>query len=329
MRNLVWLGEPYFANHLADCGWENVKILPDRPQDPLSSWTLQEQAGFEPDVIVAVGAAGALSLLGPASLPCLTVFYEPAAEISPYAPALAQAFDAVVSVHRQNVASFPGQFLAADRVFWLPAFAGDVPFPGAIFGEPIDTLLLDARQNLKDPATSAFIEQFRERVGKIPARGKAAAGSILLLQPDPGVLGFEFFAALANGVCVLMPRVENGLETLFVDGEHYVGFAPDEVGDALYRYSFLLNDPELASYIADTGQAEVRTRHTALNRAQEFTDFVCDLALMDCVAARCGKSPQIVERELAPVFLSELADIPERTRQAHLNEMTIGVPYGR
>lgn len=306
MRKLVWIGDPYFYESLSACGWEQSACLPEAGDVPWNWQSITRETGFEPDALVAAGACAALGISGLETLPCLTLFYEPALGLASFSPPLAQAFDAAFVVHRQNVASLAGSFMPARRVHWLPAYAmrpAEAPLTGP---RPAACLFVERRcsPKLRSPFAKGFSRLPFVAPPSTPAwLAEISSSQTVVLEPESGELGFGFFEALASGACVLSPRVENGLESLFVDGEHFVGFAPGDVGDAAYRVEFLLQDQELIDYIGRTGWEEVRARHLAANRAQEMTDIVCDMAIEGAEALirdRCAQAEAILHRELMP-----------------------------
>ena len=114
----------------------------------------------------------------------------------------------------------------------------------------------------------------------------------------------------------------HGLTELFVDGEHLVGYAPDDVGDALFRIGLLLKNPELMTYIGETALAEINAGHRARHRAQAFTDHLCDLWMQDAgalIAARQARAAAIREECLKMPYLLWAEELAEPAlRQAYL-----------
>lgn len=307
MRNLLWVGNPLFASAMADCGWT---VAVHNPPDPeILCWNvLKRAAGFKPDVVV-IADQNAPRVLGVEEFPCLTVFYSLDSHRHPWHARFAGAFDACLVAQRDHMATFSESFLSPQHIWWLPPFAPDSPAPAADSAKSVNCLFVGCLDKRLKPRRALFLESLAAELPEL----EAIAGNyhelypqarVLLNHAEYGELNARFFEAMSLG-CVVSPRVGNGMEKLFVDGEHFVGYAPDDAGDAAYRVNFLLKHPDLREYIARTGAEEINLKHRAIHRAQEFTDHVCDLCLdgVDAiVGARRGNAGIILEECLADAY---------------------------
>lgn len=311
MQKLLWIGSPFFAHELPSLGWSEVHIHNFEDSRVYSWQELINIAGFTPDVLVVADKSRPPFVLGMEDFPCLTVFYSVDSHIHSWQPLYAQGFDvALVSLY-DHVEHFVGPNLENERVLWSPPFAreGDQPDPAA---EKIwDCLFVGNLNNETMPERTNFLAELACNVPGLEVR----SGNYRELFPKArtlvnhaarGDLNFRVFEAMACGGCLVTPRVGNGLERLFVDGEHMVGYSPDDAGDAAYRINFLLRHPDLADYIGKTANQEINARHRAHHRAEAFTDKLCDLMMNDpagLISRRLGRASAIRKDFLSIPYL--------------------------
>lgn len=266
MRNILWLGEQAFARALPETGFESVAVLPVTGKE--FAWEdVLSRAGFRPDVVVIACGDEPPPVADPLSLPCISVFYSQ--NNAAWHRLYAQAFDACIVPW----AGLENEYGSRMRILWVPAHAENTA-PSS--GDKIRSCVCD-----KNCGEDFFSEFARLGIKAAKAENdwaKACEQSeIAVLAGD--VSDADLLASMARGVCVVAPRPKHGLEKLFVDGEHFVGYA--DAGDAAYRVNFLLRDLELTRYIAEMARREVEANHLALHRAQVFTDFLCDFFIGD------------------------------------------------
>lgn len=282
MQKLLWIGQEGFGASLQECGW-NTAFLPTLNFNNGAAANWQElvgACGFEPDVLVV--SATSPFLRGMERFPCFTALYLPQAAPPEWAVSYSAGFDVCAVAASDFVPHFQ-QFLPATRVLWSPphavtekaAFAGMAP--GCLFMEE------------PTPKMAEFLARLAEK-GIMPERKTAIAlpaGRLILTADEPGKFGSRLLDYMGNGCCVVSPRVGNGMEKLFVDGEHFVGYADMDAGDAAYRLNFLLRNPDLVEHIGRSAREAINGGHRAIHRAWAFTDFLCDL-LMDDPGAVIG-----------------------------------------
>ena len=257
-------------------------------------------------------------LLERGRFPCLTVFYSVDSHIHSWQPLYAQGFDACLVSLRDHLGLFSGPFLPPERVWWSPPFArdDDQPRPGT---PKLWDCLFVGTVNENTPRRAAFLRDLASRLpGLRRTRGNYRElfpqGRVLLNHCEHGDLNFRVFEAMGCGGCLVTPRVGHGLAKLFVDGEHLVGYTPDDAGDALFRIELLLKNPELVTYIGETALAETDARHRARHRAQAFTDHLCDLWMQDAaalIAARQARAEAIREECLKMPYLLWAEELAE------------------
>lgn len=318
MQNLIWLGNEYFAPELEQCGWERVFIHTPTCYRTFSWRELVDLAGFEPDALVVADLSTPPLLLGVEEMPCLTVFYSVDSHLHSWHEFYAQAFDACLVSLRGHIGRFSGHFMPPERVWWSPAFArsADQPLPGAKKTMPCLFVGTDNADLM--PRRHRFLCELADRVPGLERmtgdyRKLFPHANVVVNQAEHGDLNFRVFEAMGCGACLVTPRIGHGLDKLFVDGEHYVGYADGDSGDAAYRISFLLEHPDLASHIGEMALAEVNARHRARHRAEAFTDHMCDLApgAADLIHARIANAKKIRDSALSLLYLHCAEDMPD------------------
>lgn len=284
MQRLFWLGQPYFADSLAACGWDNP-VIHDFDGHQVFTWEdIIRIAGFEPDVLVVADKSLPPFVLGMENFPCLTVFYSVDSHIHSWHNLYAQGFDACLVSLADNMPQFFGP--GTDRIWWSPPFAANEDQPDPDARQIWDCLFVGNMNPELMPKRVKFMEKLGQLVPGLEVRQGNykelfPLGRTLINYADAGDLNFRVFEALGCGGCLVTPRIGHGLDKLFVDGEHIVGYAPDDPGDAAYRINFLLEHPEIAAHISQTGLAEINAKHRARHRAEALTDHLCDLAMHD------------------------------------------------
>ncbi len=291
MQNIIWVGDPYFAGELSECGFKHICTL--KPSGGLYSWNdLVTQAGFTPDLVVVADNGGAPFVLGMEEFPCLTIFYSVYSHVHAWHRLYAQGFDACIVSQGGDESNFIGPFLNKGMVWHMPPFAPSLP--GKKEGESseaaekeYDCLYL---ADTSTPGSMEFADALASRLpglavktgkpSQLYPKAKIVIHSIGL---HPG-LDFRMFEAMGAGACLVTPRVGHGLNKIFVDGEHLVLYMPNDAGDAAHHINLLLEHPELVQYISQKGVAAIDAAHRANHRAWTFTDHAFELATYDASA---------------------------------------------
>lgn len=66
------------------------------------------------------------------------------------------------------------------------------------------------------------------------------------------------------------PKRRDGMDLLFEEGKHYIGYERYTFEDLEEKMQWMLNNPEECAKIADKAWERVKTRHTIQHRAQEI-----------------------------------------------------------
>lgn len=269
---IAWVGGMFFMQHMAAHGFRTVHIPLTRPQ-ALSWQDIIESCGCEPDAVVYTDRSLPPPLVGVERFPCLTAFYCIDSHIHGWYPLYASAFDlCAVSLHG-HVDQF-AQALSPGRVLWLPGFAVDRFQPRAA-EKLFDLLFVGTVDPETTPQRCDFLDRLRaEFPGLAVRRGDFAElmpqARVVLNIAERGDLNFRVFESLACGSCLLTPRIANGQDELFADGEHLALYEPDDAADCAAKARALLADDALRERLAQKGLARVNAAHRAGHRAASF-----------------------------------------------------------
>ena len=111
-----------------------------------------------------------------------------------------------------------------------------------------------------------------------------ASSQIVVNHSMNGDLNMRLFEAMSVGALVVTDRIQNGLNDLFVEGTHYVGYdTKDEAFDAIAYY---LAHEEERRRIAEEAMTLVRERHTYDRRWAHIQDVSNGLVRPYRAAAR-------------------------------------------
>lgn len=282
MQKIIWIGAPYFAECLAECGWKTHLIYP--ADGRVYCWKdLVQASGFEPDVVVVGDHSRPPFVLGVESFPCLTVFYSVDSHIHSWHPIYAQAFDScLVSLH-DHIEKFAGPYLPPERVWWSPPFAKTQDHPGNNEEKIWDCLFVGSVKPDIMPKRHRFLTELAEFLPALQIksgnyRELFSYAKTLVNHAERGDLNFRVFEALGCGGCLVTPAIGHGQDTLFVDGEHLICYAQDDAEDAAKKIRYLLEHPKERERISQNGYAEVNRRHRAIHRAKAFTEHMEILA---------------------------------------------------
>jgi len=114
-----------------------------------------------------------------------------------------------------------------------------------------------------------------------------------------GDLNMRFFEALASGALLVTDRIKNGLEELFMEGKHYVGYTTIE--EAIEKIDYYLANPEEQMKIALAGQKLALDAHTYHHR---WTDAAKFAAMSEKQAPARGATKVELGRLYAEIFVS-------------------------
>lgn len=310
MQKLIWIGTPYFAESLAECGWTTHLMYP--ADGRAYCWNdLVQAAGFEPDAIVVGDNSRPPFVLGMEHFPCLTVFYSVDSHIHSWHPVYAQAFDScLVSLH-DHIEKFAGPYLPPERVWWSPPFAKAQDQPVNNAEKKWDCLFVGSVKPEIMPKRYKFLTELAELMPALQIRSGNyqelfSYARVLVNQAERGDLNFRVFEALGCGGCLVTPGIGHGQDTLFADGEHLVCYKQDDAADAGKKMRRLLEHPGERERISQNGYAEVNRRHRAIHRAKAFTGHMEILARArseGLVGRRLAMSREICKSGLSMLYL--------------------------
>ncbi len=213
----------------------------------------------------------------------------------------ARFFDFVFIAQKDYVAQFAKAGIAAS---WLPLAADpnvhrvpglqrhlDVAFVGK----------LGLRNTRRHDVLAAALPLFRtndyratyapQEMGRIYSRAK-----IVFNCSINGDLNMRVFEGMAAGALLVTDRIGNGLEEMFQEDIHYVGYS--STGEAVDKIRYYLRDDAARCRLAERGQREVLQFHSYARRWASAIDRIsretrqgsCRAALRDATASEVTKA---------------------------------------
>jgi glycosyltransferase involved in cell wall biosynthesis len=184
--------------------------------------------------------------------------------------AYAPFFDELFVAQRNDVAAVHDAGYPGAR--WLPLAAepasardpvGSRSLDVAFVGKLTDSGTL--RRRVLDTVAATFeTNEIRRSYSPSQMCELYGQAKIVVNASVSGDLNMRVFEAMVSGALLVTDRVTNGLDLLFVEGEHYVGYSsPSEAQAVIGRY---LDDKDERVRIATTAQRQVLERHTYRDR---------------------------------------------------------------
>ncbi len=326
MRNLLWIGSPFFADTLKECGW-NVATYNFEHVAVYGWHDLVDLAGFVPHVLVVADKSRPPFVLGVEDFPCLTVLYAVDTHIHSYLPWYAQGFDACLVSLRDDMAEFTGMELPDERICWFPPFAPNHASPKEKALE-WDVLFVGTVDAVRTPKRKVFLEALQERLARHSVTLHVTQGDYASLYPQSrvvlnycelGDLNFRVFEALGCGSCLVTPHIGHGLTELFTPGVDLLTYRADDVDDAAKAVLQALDAPPLRTILAKNGLHSIDQTHRSIHRATLLTDFVRRLP-KDIAQIRRGKAEKIRRSWLRMLYLLQANALGDPLlRQAYLD----------
>jgi len=199
---------------------------------------------------------------------------------------IGRLFDMTFVAQRQYVEPLKARGLT--QVQWLPlAFASEL-LPGTPPERNIDIAYVGSDDATVHPHRSILLNALR---GRFPSHrfGRAtpeemgriyAAARVVFNRSVNNDLNMRFFEAMGAGAVLVTDRVvDNGVETLFEEGRHYICYENEE--DLLCKVSDVLQNPDRLLAISTAAQSLVLSSHTYAHRA---SDIATHLARAQIVA---------------------------------------------
>jgi glycosyltransferase involved in cell wall biosynthesis len=222
--------------------------------------------------------------LGLELIPCVTVVYfiDVHQELHSRLQ-LSRFFDVVFVAQKDYLSSF--QEIGHQHVYWLPLACSpdvhyapsiiktfDVGFVGklGLIGTTRHKLLTTILPRYKTNDYRKFYSP--HDMAKVYGQSK-----IVFNASINGDLNMRFFEAMAAGALLVTDRIENGLNELFEEGVHYVGYSTIEEAIEKINY-YLANDAERGQ-IAAQGQKFVFEQHTYQHRWEKICQLSTPISL--------------------------------------------------
>jgi len=272
-RTIAWVGGMFFMQYMEAEGFRVVR-LPLTGPGAFAWEDIVAACGGPPDAVVYADRSLPPPLLGLESYPCLTAFHCIDSHIHAWYPAYAGAFDLCAVSLRDHLPRF-AQELSPERIMWLPPFAEDRYRPRPRARKDYDLLFVGTVDPETTPLRHAFLNRlYAAFPGLTVRRGDFAElfprARVVLNIAERGDLNFRVFEALACGACLLTPRLANGQDELFREGEHFACYTPDDEHDAADQARMLLSDGPHRQRLANAGLAAVDAGHRPAHRAADL-----------------------------------------------------------
>jgi hypothetical protein len=183
-----------------------------------------------------------------------------------YAPFFDHIFvaqsDAVTPLHRRGYPQADWLPLAADPTFERDsrnsrpvdvAFVGQTGVPGS------------PRHEVLQAVTSTFrTNDIQRRYNPMEMSDLYGQAKIVINASIGADVNMRVFEATVAGALLITDRVANGIDRLFTEGEHYVGY--DSAAEAVNAITYHLEEEGVRIRIATAGQQHVLAHHTYLHR---------------------------------------------------------------
>jgi hypothetical protein len=217
--------------------------------------------------------------------------------------AYAPFFDHIFVAQRDHVSTVRSH--GYSRAEWLPLAADPAFQQDPRADRPIDVAFVgqtglpgsrryEVLQAVGSTFTTNDIDRHYDPAEMSDLYGRA---KIVLNASIGGDVNMRLFEATAAGALVVTDRVANGLDQLFTEGEHYVGYdSASEAVEVIARY--LVNDADRIR-IAAAGQQHVLAHHTYLDRWRTIRSRLTGLEQPR--PALAGASPAVRRRAYAHV----------------------------
>jgi glycosyltransferase involved in cell wall biosynthesis len=168
------------------------------------------------------------------------------------------------------------------NVFWLPlaadpevhfspglprtvdvAFVGKMGLPGTSRHEVLTYVLSRFKTNPLDTWMAP------------PEMGRIYSSAKLVFNKSiNGDVNMRVFEAMSSGAMLVTDHVANGMQDMFVEGQHYIGYSSST--DAVEKISWFLNNDEKRTEIATAGQDVVQRNHTYQTRVKQMFAVVSE-----------------------------------------------------
>lgn len=212
---------------------------------------------------------------------------------------IGRLFDMTFVAQRQYVAPLTARGLT--QVEWLPLAVAPELLPGTQPERDIDIAYVGSDNSTMHPHRSALLQALRERFPSHCFRTTTpeemgriyAAARVVFNCSVNNDLNMRYFEAMGAGAVLVTDRiVDNGVETLFEEGRHFICY--DDEDDLMQKVSEVLQEPDRLLAIGKGAQALVLSRHTYAHRARE-------------VAARLAQARIVAKPTSGDVFAACLA----------------------
>lgn len=198
-------------------------------------------------------------------------------------------FDQVMIAQRDHVHLFTEIGCNAE---WLPLWAANELSNHQI--RDIDVCFRGSFNPDVHPARIEFFRSLSELIpgdyGEGPYSEAYARSKIVINQVHNNDVNFRVFEALMSGALLITPKIENGINELFIEGQDFISYENGNVRDAYEKiYYFLKNDKERLE-IAERGRRKVMEKHSAQVRAEQLCLKISKISSTQSISKLIGLS---------------------------------------
>jgi hypothetical protein len=135
------------------------------------------------------------------------------------------------------------------------------------------------------PGRKIFLDDLSKNIpldyGEGPYPEVYSRSKIVINEAVKGDVNFRVFESMISGALLITPKVGNGLEDLFIDGEEVVFYEENNVEDASAKITYYLKHEEERIRIANNGRKKVFSGHSLIERAKELDFYLRKIKPVD------------------------------------------------
>lgn len=239
-------------------------------------------SSFIPDRIIYFDDSGIPALFDIENAPCPTLFMSVDTHHHHYwHKYYLQCFSHTLIAQKDFFDKFSEDPLVSGSISWFPLWASKDIIPITI--KDINVSFRGTLDESLHPSRLSFFQSVAKQIDIDYAEGPYpdvyARSKIVLNEAVRGDLNFRVFEAMMSGAMLVTPRVGNGLEELFIDGEDLVLYEEGNAADASEKLHYYLENDLERVRIASNGRRKVIEEHSLKSRAKKIEDLLVDLKI--------------------------------------------------
>lgn len=282
--NILRVGSPYLDKSLTRFGHKifgadftgryDLKLA--YPVHLNKLWDDIKSTGFMPDLFLYLDDGNLPVIIDPYNSPCPAVYYSIDTYCNPWHVAYANGFDLILVAQKDFLSLFSDENLDAH---WFPLFYYDEFDRSCLDNKrDIDTSFVGTLGHKNNPDRAPFLKEFNSYQPLQMLQGEYkeifANSRIVLNQTAFSEINFRCFEVMACGAALLTENCANGMDELFIPGEHILPpYTRNDAKMASMIARRFLARPELLKEIAKNGFEYAAQYHSAMARAKTLLDL--------------------------------------------------------